>query len=250
MSGACRGVPITMIYDRLIVLAIGFWMLIGSGCTAAATGQGNTNESEVGKHMTEVTESGAPANDIRLEVRSAQTDDAVTLRYTVTNTSGGVIYLMDAFPAIDPQSREPYADNKGFYLCKRGEDAAMVLRGIPPLPIFPVAVRVMPLATRLEPGAKVEREFSIPVPMRERNDWYYPPVSIEEHTVGSVSKLNFAVHFIRESIDGFQSSPVPYAPDYLNVSGTSTVKQAEMLTTELPIRPVHLFIRKDIFTRI
>lgn len=234
-------------------------MMLGllAGCDnrgAAQTSTANGKSIEkVNKTMSENIQAppASPAiTDIKIEAKITQTDEMIGIRYSITNGSGKAIYVLDTYPGVDPQSHEAYAETKGFYLCKRGDDTAFVLRGIPPLPQFPVAVRVMPLGTKLEAGAHIEREFSIPTSLRERSDWYYAPATIEDHSLATVNKLAFSVQILRDTIEGFHAEPAPYAPEYFVVGGTSTVKQAESLNVGFDIKPTQLFIRRDIFTRL
>lgn len=191
-----------------------------------------------------------PATDIRLEAKISQSDDAITVAYEITNTSADEIYVLDAYPGVDPQTHAPYADLSGFYLCYREPATAVVLKGIPPLPSMPVTQRVMPLGTKLEPKGKLSRQFNLPLPLRERSDWYYQPQPPESYTISSVERMAFHVQFIRSKVEGFHAQPSPFSAEFFTVNSNQTVKQAETLKKEFSLGKMQLFVRKDMFTRL
>ena len=191
-----------------------------------------------------------PVKDVKFEAKIAKGEDALTLTYVVTNSSSNDVYLLDAHPSVDPTTRAASADLKQFYLCLRGKSTAYFLKGVPPLPSVPVTVRVMPLGTKIEPSATVVREIRIPLPLRERNDWYYPPAPPEDYTIGSVDHLVVDVQILRNSVDGFQAIPAHYAPEFFVVKGKNIPTQVENLRKEFNFEKLSLFIRKGMFTRL
>jgi len=193
---------------------------------------------------------GEPVRDVKFSSSIEKGEGEVKLKYSITNTGTKDIYVLDAYPAVDMETRTASADLKSFYLSFREPSTAVVLRGIPPLPSMPVTVRIMPLGTKIEPGSAVSREVKIPLPMRERSDWYYTPLPPEEYSDRSVDKLVFRLQFIRSSVEGFEAKPAHYAPEYFIVKGKNTVGQAETLTSEFQLEKTQIFVRKDIFPRI
>lgn len=211
------------------------------------------NKVTVRTNMENVTNTNPvldPVGDIRFEPRLTQGEDALTIAYEVTNTSDADIYVLDAYPAVKQENNAPYADLAGFYLCHREPATAVVLKGIPPLPSKPVTQRVIPLGTKLPPGEKLNREFRLPLPLRERSDWYYAPLPPESYAMGSVEKIAFHLQFIRSKVEGFRAEPSPYSADFFTVRSTNTVKQAETLRKDFPVNKMQLFMRKDLFPRL
>lgn len=269
-SVAYRGARITMICNFAVLLCLLFAAYgCGSGpvlrAADANTRPAGANGSEaapeakanetvtVRNNMENVTNTNPvlePAGDIGFEAKATQGEEGITIAYEVTNTWDADIYVLDAYPAVSQPNNTPYADFAGFYLCYRDPATALVVKGIPPLPSMPVSQRVMPLATRLPPKEKVAREFKLPLPLRERSDWYYQPLPPEAYSMSSVEKVAFHVQFIRSRVDGFRAEPSPYSADLFTVRSTNTVKQAETLRTEFSIGKTQLFMRKDLFPRL
>lgn len=189
------------------------------------------------------------ATDIKFASKISRADGRIDVEYTVTNSSAKDIYLLDSYPSVDPETRTASSESRSFYLCFREPSTAFVLRGIPPLPSMPVNVRVMPLATKLEPGKTIEREFGIPLPLRERSDWYYAPLAPEEYIDGSIDHISLGVQFLRSTVEGFAAEPAHYAPELFIVNSRNIVGQAETLKGDFQIEKTQLFIRKDLFPR-
>lgn len=191
-----------------------------------------------------------PVRDIKFTSSLEKGESELKIKYSITNTGTKDIYVLDAYPAVDMETRSASADLKSFYLSFREPSTAVVLRGIPPLPSMPVTVRIMPLGTKVEPGATVVREFSVACPMRERSDWYYTPLPPEEYSDRSVDKIIFRLQFIRSTVEGFNAQPAHYAPEFFVTKGKNTVGQVETLESEFQIDKTQTFVRKDLFPRL
>src|SRR5687767_2920135 len=118
--------------------------------------------------------------DVALKCRVELSPETLTMHYTVTNRSEADIYALDAFPMVDQASRTGYADLNGVYICERQGGMVHLLKGIPPLPPKTVTVRIIPLGTKLAPGAQIERKFGLELPLREKSV-YYPELRLEDH---------------------------------------------------------------------
>jgi hypothetical protein len=202
------------------------------------------NESQV------VTAPQGDERDLKFECSVSKAESEIVVKYALTNNGAKDIYVIDAYPMVDPNSRTASAELKSFFLSYREPSTAVVLKGIPPLPSMPVAVRIMPLGTKLGPKATINREFIIPLPLRERSDWYYAPLPPEEYLDKTADKIIFNLQIMRTTVEGFKVKPAHYAPDYFIVSGSNTVKQVETLTRSFAIEKVQLFVRKDLFSRL
>ena len=107
-----------------------------------------------------------------------------------------------------------------------------------------------PIATKIAASGRLEREFSIPIPLRERNDWYYAPAPIEDYAISRADRIAFSLQYLRSTVAGFHAEQVHYAPEFFVVGGSATVKQAESLNLEFSIEPTQFFTRKDVFMRL
>lgn len=192
------------------------------------------------------------ARDVTVSCQIQMADNKLQLKYSVQNQSENDIYLLDAYPAVNPESREAFADVDSFYLALREPATAFLLKGIPPLPANrTVTVRVMPLGTKMEPKQKIERKLEITIPLKEQSKWYYAPLKPEEYEETRVDKIVFNAHFLRSTVEGFEAEPAEYAPGFSVVSGRHTVGQAEKVQCNVNLEePLKLLKRKDWFTRI
>lgn len=255
MKEACRDERTIMTYKKtIIILAFASICVLGCGTTAniqlaKADGTGFERKKMANTENTDPVQTPAVI-DIKLESKILPGEQEITIKYTVTNTSGKDIYILDAYPAVDQATRTGYADLKSFYLSFHEPGTAFVLKGIPPLPSDKsVSVRVMPVGTKLGQTEKVSRELVLPLPLRERSDWYYTPLPPEEYSLNSIETIVFAVQFLRSTVEGFDAQPAHYAEGFFVVKGKNTVKQAETLKVEFTIGKTQIFVRKDRFNR-
>ena len=108
----------------------------------------------------------------------------------------------------------------------------------------------MPLGTKIVPGGKVERSFSIPLPLREQSAWYYPALEEKDYEKITIRKIDFAVQFLRSTVEGFAAEPASFGRDLYHVRGKHTVGQAETLHCEIDARDMSMWKRRDLFTRL
>jgi hypothetical protein len=189
--------------------------------------------------------------DVKLTCQFELSPEAIAMRYAVVNAGETDIYLMDAYPAVDQSTRTAFADFKSVYVCWKSPSLALVLKGIPPLPSDKlVTVRVMPLATKIAPRGEVQRSISVPLPLREQSPWYYPPLEEKNYEKTTIRTIDFAIQFLRSTVEGFEAEPVDFAPDLYRVRGKRTVGQAETIHYEIDAREVNFWKRRDRFTRL
>jgi hypothetical protein len=193
---------------------------------------------------------GNVAKDVVLTCRPEFLSDRLRMHYAVINRGSKDIFLLDVYPSGDPQSRKPSGDYNSVYVCLKDGNVAYLLRGIPPLPEDRmVLVRIMPLGARLSAGQSIERVFEVPLPLREQNRWYYPPLGQEGYEVVKIKKLILAVQFLGSAIEGFNAEPAPHGPDLFRVRGKDTVGQAETMTCEFAVQDFQMLRRNDMFSR-
>ncbi len=194
---------------------------------------------------------GNIAKDVVLTCSQEFLPDKLRMRYTVSNRGSKDIYLLDVYPTGGPRSGKAVADYNSVYACLKDTDVAYLLRGIFPLPKDrTVLVRIMPLGAKLAPGQNIERVFEVPLPLREQNRWYYPPLGPEGYEAVKVKTLILAVQFLKSTIEGFNTEPVPHGPDLFRVRGKDTVGQSETMTCEIAIQELQMLRRKDMFSRL
>jgi hypothetical protein len=191
------------------------------------------------------------AQDIVLACRQEFFPDKLRMHYTVTNRGSRDIYLLDAYPGGDPQSRKAAADYNAVYACLKDNNTACLLKGIPPLPADRmVLVRIMPLGTKLAPGQSIERVFEVPLPLMEQNHWYYASLSPEGYDSVKVKTLILAVQFLRSTVEGFNAEPAPHGPNLFKVRSKNTAGHAETISCEIAVQALQVLKRKDFFSRL
>jgi hypothetical protein len=190
------------------------------------------------------------AQDVTLTGRAEVLPDRLRIRYVLTNKGSQDVYVLDAFPAVEPEERRAFADLNGAFVCAGAPGAVQVLKGIAPLPEDrKVGARVIPLGTKVAPGEKLERAFEFPLPLREQSP-YDGPAEAKECEEREVKDVVLTVHLLRQGVEGFDAEPVPYAPGYFWVRGQYTAGQAEQVQGAFSVPPVKFLKRQGRFSRI
>lgn len=190
----------------------------------------------------------ADIHDVAFSCRPARVANRLEFSYVLENKSGADIYALDQYPAVDPATRTAFADVNGVYISWLPPNGVYFLKGIPPLPTHPVAVRIIPLGTKVLPGGRLERTVSIPLPLVEQSP-YYGDLPVRQHDQVEVAEVVFAVQFLRSTVEGFAAGPVDYADGAYRVQGRNTVGQAETVECRFPTKSLTLLTRQDAFTR-
>jgi hypothetical protein len=190
-----------------------------------------------------------PNTDVILTCRPGRTGNALQFACTVANGSNADVYLLDAFPAVDPKTRQAFADPNGAYVGWLGGETAYVLKGIPPLPRDrTVAVRIIPLGSRVAPGTTLERTFTVPLPLAEQSP-YFGDLPLRQYEQVEITNVIVAVQFIRSTAPGFVATPAEFNPAFFRVQTRHTVQDAETLTSSFPTKGLVLLKRTDNFAR-
>lgn len=164
------------------------------------------------------------APGVRLTCEAELAEAQVRLRYALTNEGDEPLYVYDDLG----RAPAPKA------LCDTGDGAALVLVGVPKLPPFPVYWMFHPKTTALAPGASVQRELSMALPLRERSAYYKP--AYDDFVALEVSRLRLRVDLLRAS----QMTPEQPEPR----------GRVESVVAEVALpRPVVILRRTDDFTR-
>ncbi|HMQ04776.1 MAG TPA: hypothetical protein PKD26_12730 [Pyrinomonadaceae bacterium] len=186
---------------------------------------------------------------IKLECSLNKTEEAIIAKYSIKNGTEADIYVLDAYPSVD-ENRQPQADLLQFYLSFREPNMALLLKGVPPPPAIPAAKRIMPLGTKVVPGGSVQRELKIPLPLRERSDWYYPPQPPEEYSSSSIQRVTIMIQYLPANVPGFEAMPVHYAPEFFTLKAEDLLSKIETVKKEFEVEKTQILLRKDRFTRL
>lgn len=222
-------------------------------CSCLATSKENLNVANANavdrqdkKKMDSVTQ------DIFLTCRAEVEEKILRVSYTLQTKRIKEIYVLDVFPAVNQEERTAYADYQSVLVSSKDGGVANLLKGIPPLPRDKtVAVRVMPLGTKLSQGGSVERSFEIELPLREQSPWYYLPLEDEkEYQKGTVNTLILNVDIMSSTAEGFKAEPVDYAEGLFRVRSQNTVGHAERFKCKMTIPEMPFLIRTDLFSRL
>ncbi|MFO1158071.1 MAG: hypothetical protein U1E60_04465 [Reyranellaceae bacterium] len=196
--------------------------------------------------MTNVTDAEP---GVTLNCQPTRDGDALVFPYTLTNNTGGDIYVLDALPEFDAATGQARV-NLNSAVIARGEDGfAHILRGIAPLPTDKdVAVRIIPLATKLPQGGTLQRRFTATEPLHETGP-YHPDLPLSKYRLREIKGVVLTVHYLAASAEGFGAAPVDYAPDLFRVFAKNTVGSTRAVSCQLPARGLSILVRTDAFPR-
>ena len=177
--------------------------------------------------------------------------DRLKVHYTVSNQGSVDLYVLDVLPGYDTEAKKPVANYKDVYVGARPGCQALILRGIPPLPADRmVAVRLIPLGTKVPPGGQLERTVELELPLKETSP-YYLPLKPEEYQACDLTDITFAVQTIKSNVEGFTATEAMHGPGLYVVRSKNIVGQAESLEYSFKAPPKEkLLKRTDRFTRL
>jgi hypothetical protein len=189
------------------------------------------------------------ARDVTLECKPTRVGTKLSFPYTITNRSEADIYVMDAVPSVDSDTRQAVANRDSVVVYLLGDGRAHVLKGIAPLPTDrSVTVRVIPLAAKVSPGGTLSRELEIPLPLAETSP-YFPDLPLRQYELVDIPGVLFSVEFLRSTAEGFSAMPVDFAPDLYRVAAKNTVGMTERLSSSFPTQRLSIMKRGDAFPR-
>jgi hypothetical protein len=130
-----------------------------------------------------------------------------------------------------------------------GADGVRLIRGLPPYPEEKdMSAYITPHAAKIEPGKSLKREIELPIPLVESNP-YYSPLERDQYEPEKVRKLKLYVHFIRASVEGFESKQVDFGKDIYFVKAKFLIRDVEKLFAEHRFDDVKLLKYPGAFTR-
>ncbi len=191
----------------------------------------------------------AAPKDVTFTCRSELLPGRLALHYSLSSHAGADLYVLDASPLAAAQGRDAVADASSFFICYREPTAALVLKGIAPLPVDrDIKARIIPLGTKVAPGGGLARSVELALPLQEQSP-YYPPLEPKACEQILVATVLLRVQFLRSTAEGFEAEASSW-PDLFFVRSKYTVGHAENLDCELDVGDVKLLRRKDVFSRI
>lgn len=193
--------------------------------------------------------SGDQQPAVTLACQPARDGEDLVFPYRLTNTGPVAVYVYDAVPNWNPQTGEASLDRNAAYIALAPDGFAHILRGIAPLPTDqPVSVRIIPLATRLEPGAVLERSLTVHQPMHETGP-YHPDLPIRQYRTRPIGGVQLGVQFLAVNAPGFVATPYEAAPELARVAAANTVGASRTVWCSLPARGLSILTRMDAFPR-
>jgi hypothetical protein len=189
------------------------------------------------------------ARAVTLDCQPTRDGETLVFSYTITNRSGGDIYVLDALPEVDPATGQARV-NLNSAVIARGEDGIVhILRGIAPLPTDrSVSVRIIPLATKLPDDEALERRLTVAAPMHETGP-YHPDLPINMYRQRDVRGFTLTAHYLAASVEGFGAMTVDFAPGLFRVFAQNTVGQVSSVSCQIPARGMFILVRTDDFPR-
>ena len=167
-------------------------------------------------------------SDVSLSAQLTESATELRVRYTIKNSSAEDIFVLDGMRARGAGEGETVVDTSSYSLFPSGTGDATILVGIPPLPANKlVAVRIMPVATKLAPGASLSRELKpVPMPLTQRSP-YVTPEELRTPETMTVQSLVLGVQFLRASVPSLVVTALPFSATHVAVKTAQTVQDAQ-----------------------
>ena len=195
------------------------------------------------------TPATAQTGNVTLSCRPDRAGSKLVFPYTVTNRGRADVYVFDAMPRLDPETRQPTIDPNTAVIWLGGDGFAHILKGIAPLPaIRTVTVRAIPLAAKLAPNAAIDRVLEVPLPLAEIGP-YNADLPLREYELIEIQGVVLTIEFISSTVEEFAAEPADFAPDLYRARGKNTVAQTERVSCAFPSRQLQIMKRGDDFPR-
>ena len=183
-----------------------------------------------------------PLPRVTLQCKPEKTGDELSFSYTVTNEGPGDAYVSDAFHRVDPVTHAASADRDAIVIALQPENYALILRGVPPRPPYPVTRPILPLMHRLHPGERLDRRLLIPMPVAETSP-YQPYGNVRDYVLKPIEGVVVAVDWISARSEGFVASPAVGAEELFTVHATNLLRDFQRLTSRFPTRGLSILQR-------
>jgi hypothetical protein len=189
-----------------------------------------------------VSDPARPAPQLSLQCTPARSGDELVFPYTITNDGPGDVYVADAFYRVDPQTHVPSVDQSLIAIEMQPDNFAMILRGNPRMPAFPVSRPIHPLMHRLGVGQKMERRLTVPLPLAESSP-YEPYGNVRDYTLKPIEGVVLAVDWMPAAAPDLVATPAVGAPDLFMVSTPNYQRDLQQLTSRFPTRGLSILER-------
>ena len=190
-----------------------------------------------------------PPGSIRLTCRPDRAGNQFTFPYRIENGGAAPIWVMDALPGLDPDSRQARVIDQPSIVVLQATGDALVGKFVPPLPTDrDVLAPLVPLAAVLKPGESLERTLNLPSPLAETSP-YLPDATFRMYEAVTLQGLVLAVDCWPMDPAGLTVTPAAYAPGLHGVHGTDPAAEAWRVTQRFPSRNLQIFRRLDQFPR-
>lgn len=195
--------------------------------------------------MDSITQRGA----LHLQCQPNKVGTAFTFAYRVENRGATPLYVMDAMPHVDAETRATAPNPHAVVTILRGDGIVVLGKFIAPLPQDRVLLAPdLPLCVRLDPGQAIERELLVPLPFAEASP-YFPDLHLRDYELAEVNGIAFAIGYFSADTEGLYAAPAAYAPDYQVLSPTRAPVVAGLAWQMLPVKRLEILRRKDDFPR-
>lgn len=175
--------------------------------------------------------------------------DAIVFSYSLANGGHAEAYVSDAGTRINPAARTASADPDAVTIWLSPDRFATVLKGVAPLPEErDVPGVVMPLMTRLAPGARIERTLSLALPLAEHGP-YDSVANLRDYRLSEIEGIRLAIDVFARVPPGFVANPVAYAPEHVDIGVRGTIPLLTRLSCRFPARGLHLMVRTGPYPR-
>ena len=175
--------------------------------------------------------------------------EVIVFTYSIANGGHTEAYVSDAGTLIDAKARTASADPDAVSIWLSPDRFATVLKGVAPLPDDrDIPGVVMPLMTRLAPGARLERTLTLALPLAEHSP-YYSLANVRDYRLGEIEGMRLAIDVFAKVPPGFTPSPVAYAPDHVDIGVRGTLPLLTRLACTFPARGLHLMVRTGAYPR-
>ena len=190
-----------------------------------------------------------PPADLRLTCRPGKSGDRLTFAYSLQNNGPGEVFIMDALPSLDPASGDPRAVEQPAVVILRPDGDVMLGRFLAPPPIDRrVAIPAIPLARRLPPGATLERQLEVPLPLAETSP-YFPDLTLRRYKPVEIKGVLFAIGYWAAGDEGVLAAPAEYAPGLCVIGTRNAPRAARRVSQRFATTALQLFQRDDAFPR-
>ena len=181
---------------------------------------------------------------VSLQCKPDKQEHALVFPYEFVNHGPGAVLVSDAYHGYDSAAHRIYVDHDTLVIAHQPNGYALVLRGVPPSPPFPVTRPVFPLVRRLEAGARLEGTMHVPLPLAEANP-YQPYSNIRDYTQTAIEGMIVGLDWIPEGMPGLEASPAEGADGLLKIYAPSLGQMTTRATCTFPTRGLMLLVRKN-----